>query len=103
MKITGYTEKNPWKDPSLIADGFRNHFVYWVYDDQGAVIYVGCTRNPKGRWQNHKYAKLEMVAEAYYCRMAGPYDFRTARRIEKEQRHKHNPRHDGYYNATAAS
>lgn len=80
--------------PERTAPGLRNHFVYYLYDADGAVIYIGCTRNPEKRWREHGYQRPEMVAETVRCRMVGPYDFPTARRIEKREQYKHRPRHD---------
>lgn len=84
-------------DPSLIAHGLRNHFVYHVYNASGEVIYIGCTRRPEMRWREHKQdcTRRKMVAEAHRFKMFGPYDYATARRIERERqfdlRPKHNP------------
>jgi excinuclease UvrABC nuclease subunit len=76
--------------------GLRNHFVYRVYDVDDEVIYVGFTRKPETRWKAHRWQSRDMVAEAAYCRMAGPYDYPTARRIEALQIHQFQPYYNSY-------
>jgi hypothetical protein len=83
-----------WQYPERIQPGLRNHFVYYTYNAAGEVIYIGCTRQPETRWKQHQYMNPALAAEATHCRMSGPYDFTTARRIEKREQYKHRPRHD---------
>lgn len=73
-------------DMTLMAPGLRNHFVYHIVDKAGQVIYVGCTRRPEKRWSDHRQNPLrrDMIAAAKQFKMFGPYDFPTARRIERE-------------------
>ena len=94
MTIRDASNSNPWAYPERTAAGVRNHFVYYVYDELGEVIYIGCTRSPSRRWKQHKRWNPAMVAAAYYCRMAGPYDFATARQVEKYEQYKYRPRFD---------
>lgn len=83
-------------DPAKIAPGLRNHFVYEVYDKSDTVIYIGCTRRPEARWRDHRAdgTKTAMVKEAHRCRMYGPYDYPTARRIERAQQFDLRPKHN---------
>lgn len=81
------------KHPELIAPGLRNHFVYWLYNAAGDCLYVGCTRRPAERWREHRGSNKRMIAQVASKRMAGPYDYPTARRIEREQQIKLKPIH----------
>jgi predicted GIY-YIG superfamily endonuclease len=72
----------------------RNHFVYWLFSAEGECLYVGCTRRPKQRWEQHRVTRKAMVAETATRRMAGPYTFAVAHRIEREQQDLLNPRYD---------
>lgn len=85
---------SPWQYPERFQAGVRNHFVYFIYDERGEVIYIGCTRSPEKRWREHKSTRPQLAAEAAHCRMLGPYDFPTARQIEKREQYRHRPRHD---------
>lgn len=60
----------------------REHFVYWVYDAEGCILYIGCTRSPDSRWVAHGNTKPGLVAAAARCKMRGPYTFDVARHIE---------------------
>lgn len=31
----------------------RNHYVYWVHDRDGVLLYVGCTSQPLARYAQH--------------------------------------------------
>lgn len=31
----------------------RDHYVYWVRDDQGVLLYIGCTKYPTARYEQH--------------------------------------------------
>lgn len=73
------------RHPERIAPGLRNHFVYWLYDADDTVLYIGCTRRPEQRWIEHKSGSRRLGALVARKRMAGPYDYPTARRIEREQ------------------
>ena len=74
----------------------RNQFVYRVYNAAGEVIYVGRTSRPEHRWSVHRSAKRDMVHQTHACRMAGPYEYETARRIEAHLIHAHNPEFNVY-------
>lgn len=82
------------RHPELIKPGLRNHFVYWVWDADGQLLYIGCTRRPEVRWKEHLAGSSRVWARrAARRRMAGPYDYPTARRIEREQQLALNPQY----------
>jgi predicted GIY-YIG superfamily endonuclease len=31
----------------------RDHYVYWVQDTDGEFLYIGCTRRPQQRYEQH--------------------------------------------------
>lgn len=82
------------KRPDLLVPGLRNHFVYRFYNAAGEIIYVGCTRRPEQRWKEHQKDSRSMVAEAVACRMSGPYDYPSARRIERQQQYDYRPKYN---------
>lgn len=79
------------RHPELIRPGLRNHFVYVLKSRAGAVLYVGCTRRPEARWAQHRAQRPDMVALVASARMLGPYDYPTARRIERETQIRLSP------------
>lgn len=81
---------------ALAAPGLRNHFVYHVLNRRGEVIYIGCTRRPERRWKDHRRDlwRQDMVSEACRFKMFGPYDFPTARRIERAHTFDLKPKHN---------
>lgn len=70
--------RHPYMDPAL-----REHFVYRCYDADGRLLYVGCTRRPDARWRQHKADRHYWTADVARTRMAGPYNYDTAREIER--------------------
>ena len=63
----------------------RAHFVYWIYAKGGRCLYVGRTAFPEQRYQQHRQTNPQMMLQAGYFRMAGPYLIEDADRIESEQ------------------
>lgn len=61
----------------------RENFVYFVYDDQGRVLYIGVTRNPDMRWRNHSMVNPGLVEAASRFKLCGPYLRPVALRIER--------------------
>lgn len=61
----------------------RENFVYWIYDDAGHVLYIGCTRCPEKRWNMHAIHNPRLWAAASKCRMRGPYTRKVALQIER--------------------
>jgi predicted GIY-YIG superfamily endonuclease len=60
--------------------------VYTLYGEDNKVLYVGCTRRPEVRWREHcSGGNRRMVSQVVRKKMSGPYDYLTARRIEREQ------------------
>lgn len=70
-------------DPDYRNPEKRQHFVYRAYDKNGFLLYVGCSLNPEQRWKDHK-ANRSWAHLAVSFRLAGPYNYDTARRLEKE-------------------
>lgn len=67
-------------------EGVRDHFVYTLYGENDTVLYVGCTRRPEKRWREHRSgSNRKMIAQVVRKKMSGPYDYLTARRLEREQ------------------
>lgn len=64
--------------------GVRNHFVYRVFDADGDLLYIGCTKNFERRWREQKVDRPKMTAAATRCKLSGPYTYETARRLEAE-------------------
>lgn len=62
----------------------REHFVYRCFDEHGRLIYVGCTMNPDRRRREHRTDRKEWLPLVRRTRMAGPYTYATARRLERE-------------------
>lgn len=69
----------------------REHFVYRAFDEAGQLLYVGCTMRPKKRWAEHNHDGVwAHLARSF--RMAGPYNYKTARAIERNALATENPR-----------
>jgi len=90
------TAANTWcggngRHPERTADGLRNHFVYWMYDADGEVP---CTRRPEQRWREHQRDNKALVSLVARKTMSGPYDYATARRIERQQQDTLRPTWD---------
>lgn len=69
----------------------RQNFVYWIYDTEGRVLYIGMTRNLDARWKAHAQVNPGLVAAAVKCKVRGPYLWDDARRIEHAAIHAENP------------
>ena len=69
----------------------RENFVYWIYDAEGRVLYIGMTRNLDGRWKAHAQVNPGLVAAAVRCKVRGPYLWDDARRIEHAAIRAENP------------
>ncbi|WP_152203598.1 GIY-YIG nuclease family protein [Georgenia thermotolerans] len=84
------------RDPSL-----REHYVYRFYDADGALLYIGCTVDPRMRWKEHKSFRREMTDRVAKVRMQGPYNYDTARAIEKQAIKDEHPTENVIYNRPA--
>lgn len=69
---------DPRRDP-----GVRNHYVYRYFNAEGRLLYVGCTMRPELRWKEHRAFRPGMALMVAKVRMQGPYNFDTAREIER--------------------
>ena len=70
---------DPRRSPAL-----RNHYVYRYFDAQGVLLYVGCSLRPQTRWSEHKASRPAMCARVARVRMQGPYNYDTARALERK-------------------
>lgn len=70
--------KGDYRNPAL-----REHFVYRIYDAAGRLLYVGCTKRPEKRWAEHHADLSRWVHEAARFRLSGPYNYDTARELER--------------------
>lgn len=65
----------------------RQHFVYWCYDSDGTLLYVGCTvdvrRRMREHWGERRYAK-RWVHSVAAIRCVGPLPYAAARAIERQ-------------------
>lgn len=75
-------------------DPTRCHFVYWLFGAEGKCLYVGVTRRPEQRWRQHCKEKPLMAKQVVRRRMAGPYFYGTALRIERRQQDLLHPAYD---------
>lgn len=69
--------------PQLREPGVRVHFVYRLLADDGSLLYVGCSRRPVERWRDLRGTHRKLAAQVSRIRMVGPYDFATARALER--------------------
>lgn len=69
----------------------RRHFVYCAYDNHGMLLYIGCTMQPELRMQGHKSARAEWLKYVVRYRAYGPYNYQTARRLERDAIREHQP------------
>lgn len=60
----------------------RDHFVYRLFDGDGNLLYVGCTKRPARRWQEHRSTRPHMTDRVRRVHMFGPTTRRVARDIE---------------------
>ncbi len=79
----------------------RDHFVYWMFDTEGACLYVGITRTPERRWAQHQMTKPEMTDQVGSRRLSGPYTAATAREIERREQDRLRPRYDARYSGNS--
>lgn len=85
--MTSHADVKRIQDPAR-----REHFVYWAYDANGVLLYIGCTMQPKKRWAEHcgKPAAAWTRHVARF-RAQGPYNYETARRMERQAIDEHQP------------
>lgn len=83
------TTRDQWlamKDPAR-----REHFVYFAYDRAGSLLYVGCTMQPDLRLKGHGASNAPWLEYVIRYRAFGPYNYDTARRIERNSINEHTP------------
>lgn len=71
----------------------REHYVYRVFDAEGALLYIGCTNNPDRRWTEHRSDNPKWTSKAARFHLSGPYNYDTARRLEREALATENPQY----------
>lgn len=72
-------------------------YVYEMYDEAGACIYVGCTWNPKTRFSQHKSKSWwDEVAKTVITKYP---DEKSGRAGEKKRIERLQPRHNRYLTA----
>lgn len=72
----------------------RRHFVYRAFDAESRLLYVGCTMNLDRRRKEHR-SDSPWFVHATRFRIAGPYNYQTARRIERETIATEQPLYNG--------
>lgn len=70
----------------------EDHFVYWLYNDSGDCIYVGSSRDPERRWQEH-YRRLG--DEIAVRRVSGPFTRKAALAMEVSEQKRLNTKYNG--------
>lgn len=83
------TPRHDYMDP-----GLREHFVYRAFDADGALLYVGCSLNPEARHREHR-GQSRWYPLAATFKMQGPYNYDTARQIERDAIRTESPRFNG--------
>ena len=73
----------------------RRHFVYRAFAADGALLYVGCTMDPKRRRYEHKLSSAWFPLMAS-VRLTGPLDEVTAKRLEKDAIRTEGPRYNSH-------
>lgn len=72
----------------------REHYVYRVFDAEGRLLYVGCTMRPAKRAKEHRDDRKPWIADVVgKPRLAGPYNYETARAIERRALMTESPLH----------
>lgn len=69
----------------------RQHYVYWAYDSSDVLLYIGCSMNLRRRWSEHRSDQREWTKHAARFRLQGPYNYETARRLERAAIDSHEP------------
>lgn len=83
------TTREQWlamKDPNR-----REHFVYFAYDRLDRLLYVGCTMQPDLRLKGHEASHAEWLEYVVRYRALGPYNYDTARRMERNAINENQP------------
>lgn len=71
----------------------RTHYVYRCYDASGALLYVGCTKDPAARRTAHRHSLASSwFADVARVKLCGPYPKDVAFRIERETQIAEGPK-----------
>lgn len=78
---------NRFARPENFADRVRNpllreHFVYRAFDETD-LLYVGCSYTVEARMKAHR-STGDWYSQMVRLRLAGPYNFETARQLERD-------------------
>lgn len=60
----------------------REHYVYRAYDNEGGLLYVGCTFDVAKRIKEHRYGQWRYLMVRLH--VAGPFNYETARQLEHD-------------------
>ncbi len=79
--------RNKYAKPENFASTIRTpllkqHWVYRAFSTKDELLYVGCTVDPKGRQKEHS-SQSDWYRKAFRFTIAGPYNYETAREIER--------------------
>lgn len=69
----------------------RDHYVYRMFDADGQLLYIGCTKVLRQRWGTHNAERPHMTRRAVKFKVQGPYTYRVAREIEREALRTEDP------------
>lgn len=72
----------------------REHFVYRAFNADGALLYVGCTYRLDSRLAAHRATSKEWSDHAVKVKVSGPYNYETARDLERQAIHTERPLHN---------
>lgn len=70
--------------PKDVESDERNHWVYRVFDREGRLLYVGCSKHLGKRWKEHYSNRSAWLPYARSRRLTGPFTYRQARYLERE-------------------
>lgn len=61
----------------------RDHFVYRIFDSEGHLLYIGCSKRPGARWKQHCCQRPGFKYVGSRFRVCGPYTKAVALQLEK--------------------
>lgn len=70
----------------------RDSFVYFIIDSDDNVLYVGRSKNPWQRWNEHRAVKPGVAKAARRFKLRGPFTLEVAARIEQSEIARLHPR-----------
>lgn len=69
----------------------RENYVYWMYNADGQVLYIGVTCKPEQRWRQHTLDNPGLTYATHHVKMRGPYIRSVALAIEFAAIREENP------------